>query len=190
VWELTAFFILQNMDFNIKTLENSVVRLEPLLATDFERLFAVAADPLIWEQHPTKTRYKREIFEQYFAGALESQTAFCIFDSQNNELIGSSRFYDYIPNKSIVIGYTFFARACWGKGYNFNAKKLMLDYAFELVEEVIFHVGAQNIRSQKAIEKLGATKFKEQAIYYKNETTANSNFFYKINKMNWLEQSR
>lgn len=178
------------MDFIIKTLENSVVRLEPLLATDFERLFAVAADPLIWEQHPTKTRYKREVFEQFFAGALESQSAFCIFDAQSNELIGSSRFYEWVEKKSISIGYTFFARTSWGKRHNANAKKLMLDYAFQFVEEVIFHIGAQNIRSQKAIEKLGAEKFKEQAIYYKNETTANSNFFYKINKMNWLEQSR
>ncbi len=175
------------MNFNIQTLENQIVRLEPLLADDLERLFLVAADPLIWQQHPTKTRYKREIFEQFFAGALESKTAFCIFDAKTNELIGSSRFYEYLPKKSICIGYTFFARTCWGKSYNFNSKKLMLDYAFQWVEEVIFHIGAQNIRSQKAIEKLGASKFKEQAIYYKNETTENVNFFYKISKNNWLK---
>ncbi len=177
------------MNFIVKKLENQVVRLEVLSANDFEQLYAVAADPLIWEQHPTKTRYKREVFEQFFVGALESQTAFCIFDNQTNELIGSSRFYEYVETKSISIGYTFFARACWGKSYNYNAKKLMLDYAFQFVEAVIFHIGSQNLRSQKAIEKLGAQKFKEQAIYYKNETTENLNFFYRIDKTTWLKQT-
>ncbi len=52
------------------TLENEFVKIQPLQESDFERLYAVACDPLIWEQHPNKDRYKREVFENFFKGAI------------------------------------------------------------------------------------------------------------------------
>ena len=152
-------------------LNNELVSLRPLAATDFESLYEVASDPLIWEQHPNPDRYKREVFQNYFKGALESGGAFIVLN-EHNQVIGSTRFYDYKPADSEVkIGYTFFARACWGKPYNRSTKLLMLSYAFDFVNHVIFHVGANNIRSQKAMEKLGATKVGEEEVAYYGEAT-------------------
>jgi N-acetyltransferase len=163
-------------------LQNDHVKLVPLKENDFERLYKVASDPLIWEQHPNKTRWQREVFEIFFEGAIKSGGAFIIYDAKTNEPIGSSRFYDWIPEKSEVsIGYTFFARSHWGGMYNPAAKQLMMDYAFKHVEKVIFHIGANNIRSQKAIERLGAVKIAEQEMAYYGEGTK-LNFIYCIQK--------
>ena len=57
----------------------------------------------------------------------------------------------------------------------------MLDYAFQYVDKVYFHIGAQNIRSQKAIEKIGAIKVDEFEVAYYGEPSK-LNFIYLINK--------
>lgn len=168
------------------TLENENLILIPLQETDFEELFAVAADPLVWEQHPNKERYKREVFSVYFDGAIESKGAFMIKNKLTNETMGSTRFYDYKPeNKSVLIGYTFYGRAFWGSGFNPPVKKLLLDYAFQFVDVVYFQVGAANIRSQKAMEKLGGIKHKEIEVAYFGEPEK-LNFEYKIERKDWL----
>lgn len=166
-------------------LHNNLVKLEPLKESDFEKLYAVANDPLLWEQHPNKDRYKREVFEVFFRGAMGSKGAYIIYDAQTNAPIGSSRYYDFDKEKdSVTIGYTFFARSHWGSTYNHAAKKLMLDHAFKHVSRVHFHIGAVNIRSQKAISKLGATKIGEIEMEYYGETSK-LNFIYEILKQNW-----
>ena len=149
------------------TLENENVKLVPLNPNDFEELFSVASDPKIWEQHPNKDRYQREVFEKFFQGAIESKGAFKIMDKSSNEVAGSTRFYDYNPKEnSIFIGYTFYATKFWGSKLNPQVKKLMLDYIFQFVDKVNFHVGKDNIRSQKAMEKLGAKKVDEVNVAY------------------------
>lgn len=143
-------------------LENDILKIVPLFETDFEDLFKVASDPLIWEQHPTKDRYKREVFKPYFDGAISGKAAFKIIDKLTNQLIGSTRFYDYKPEtRSIAIGYTFLAKAYWGSAYNKSSKMLLIEYAFQFVDNIYFHIGATNIRSQMAIEKIGAVKVSE-----------------------------
>ncbi len=171
------------MPFNLQpTLQNELVKLIPLKETDFEILYKVASDPLIWEQHPNKNRWKKEVFENFFKGAIESKGAFLIYDAKTNEVIGSSRFYDFSEEKSeISIGYTFYARSHWGGKYNPITKDLMMQHAFQFVENIIFHIGAKNIRSQKAIEKLGAIKIAEEEIEYFGEDS-NLNFIYRIKK--------
>jgi len=162
-------------------LHNALVSLRPLSVTDFELLYAVASDPLIWEQHPNPDRYKRDVFQNYFKGAVESGGAFIILN-QHEQVIGSTRFYDYKPADSEVkIGYTFFARACWGQEFNRSSKLLMLSYAFKFVDRVLFQVGASNIRSQKAMEKLGAIKIGEEEVAYYGEATR-LNFVYLIQR--------
>ena len=152
------------------TLENENVKLVPLNPNDFEELFSVASDPKIWEQHPNKDRYQREVFEKFFQGAIESKGAFKIMDKSSNEAAGSTRFYDYNPKEnSIFIGYTFYATKFWGSKLNPQVKKLMLDYIFQFVDKVNFHVGKDNIRSQKAMEKLGAKKVDEVNVAYFGE---------------------
>ncbi|MBE8726725.1 GNAT family N-acetyltransferase [Flavobacterium hungaricum] len=171
-----------NLNLQPEILENETVKLVPLQETDFENLFEVASDPLIWEQHPNKNRYEREVFLNFFEGAIESKGAFLIIDKTTNEVAGSTRFYDYEPeNKSVFIGYTFYGRKFWGTGFNAQVKKMMLDYAFQAVDKVQFHIGAENFRSQKAIEKLGAIKIDEQEVAYYNEPSRH-NFVYEIFK--------
>ena len=167
------------------TLENENVKLIPLTQTDFEEVFAVASDPLVWEQHPNKDRYKREVFENFFQGAMESGGAFKIFDKETKEIAGSTRFYDFNPeDNSIFIGYTFYGTKFWGSKLNPQVKKLMLDYIFQFVDKVNFHVGKDNIRSQKAIEKLGAKKVDEVNVAYFGEPEK-LNVVFEITKENY-----
>ena len=176
--------IKDNFEFCV-FLENERVRIQPLSEKDFEILYKVAADPLLWEQHPNKVRYQREVFATFFKGAMESGGAFLVFDAVTNMPIGCSRYYE--PDeiaKSVSIGYTFIARDHWGGTYNHALKTLMLDHAFKFVDKVIFHIGAFNIRSQKAIEKLGAVKVEEVEMAYYGERN-NLNFVYEIEKSNW-----
>lgn len=174
------------MNFDLQPhLENEYVKLTPLKAGDFEKLYKAASDPLIWEQHPNKNRWQREAFETYFAGARESGGAFVITDRSTGQIIGSSRFYEYNADKnSIAIGYTFLTRDHWGSIYNRAVKSLMLNHAFRFVEDVIFHIGSNNLRSQKAIEKLGAKKIEELEMNYYGEPQQ-LNFVYRINKNDW-----
>lgn len=173
-------------DLQPTNLKNEFVELIPLNAGDFDKLYRVASDPLIWEQHPTKNRYQREIFEIFFAGAIGSKGAFIVFDMKTNEPIGSSRFYDLNETtKSISIGYTFLARHCWGTKHNKALKSLMINYAFNFVDNVLFQIGVNNIRSQKAIEKLGALKIGDEEIAYSGEQQTNKNYIYKIDKGGW-----
>jgi RimJ/RimL family protein N-acetyltransferase len=148
------------MSFDLQlNLKGELIELHPLNPEDWDDLFAVASDPLVWEQHPENDRYKEDVFKVFFSEALESGGAFVIIDKKNQQIIGSTRFYGYDPEKSeIEIGWTFLARKYWGGRYNRELKQLMLDHAFKFVENVIFYVGENNIRSQKATEKIGAVK--------------------------------
>ena len=174
------------MNFSIqRTLENENFQLVPLKETDFEKLYQVASDPKVWEQHPNKDRYKREVFENFFKGAMESKGAFLIIDKVSQEVLGSTRFYDFNGKEStILIGYTFYGTNSWGKNVNPQVKKLMLDYIFQFVDQVLFHVGANNIRSQKAMDRLGAEQIGEEEIAYFGEESK-TNIIFKIRKSDW-----
>ena len=166
-------------------LTNELVLLKPLTLQDFDQLFLIASDPLIWEQHPTKDRYKKEVFQLFFDGAIKSNSAFSVYDKNTNELIGSSRYYDYNQQDStIAIGYTFLARKFWGGQYNSALKTIMLDYIFKYVDSVLFHIGADNVRSQKALLKLGANKINEVDFDYYGSRLLH--FEYSIKKEDWI----
>jgi N-acetyltransferase len=148
------------MSFDLQpVLSGTLLTLRPLQPDDFGDLYSVAADPLIWEQHPNSDRYKIEIFKEFFREAMESGGALIVIDSKDCRAIGSSRFYGYDEEKSEVeVGWTFLARSHWGGKYNREMKHLMLCHAFKFVENVIFRVGSQNLRSQKAVEKIGGVR--------------------------------
>lgn len=166
-------------------LQNDLIKLIPLQETDFEILYSVASDPAIWEQHPNKNRYEQNVFKTFFEGAIKSHGAYLVYDVARGKAIGSTRFYDYDSDrKSILIGYTFLATQWWGKGYNSAMKSLMLNHAFTFADTVYFHVGANNIRSQKAMEKLGAIKIDEEEIAYFGEPVR-LNFVYEMTKLRW-----
>lgn len=168
-------------------LEDEVVKLVPLEKADFGRLFAAASDPLIWAQHPQPDRYKEEVFRSFFDGAIASGTAFLISETASGEVMGSTRFYDYQPEgASVAIGYTFLAREYWGGQYNMRVKKLLLAYAFQYVEKVLFHIGMENIRSQTAATRLGA-KF-DCEIEFGGPGQEKPYFQYGIEKADWLNR--
>ncbi len=148
------------MSFDLQPhLKGELIELRPISPNDWVDLFAVASDPLIWEQHPENDRYKQEVFKNFFQGALESGGAFVVIDTKTQQIIGSTRFHGYDPDKSeIEIGWTFLARKYWGGRYNAEMKQLMLAHAFKFVENVVFFVGENNMRSQKATEKIGGVR--------------------------------
>ena len=154
-----------NFNLQPEILENEITKLIPLEEKHFEALFQAASDPLIWEQHPSKDRYHREGFTAFFKAAIDSKGSFLILDKQTGEIMGTTRYYDYDPEKlSVGIGYTFITRKYWGGPYNSSNKKLLIDYAFQHVNSILFHVGAENFRSQKAVLKLGAEKVRDMVI--------------------------
>src|SRR5215831_9188371 len=146
------------MSFDLQPhLKGELIELRPLTPEDWDDLSAVASDPLIWEQHPECDRYKENVFRIFFKEAMESGGAFVVIDNKTQQIIGSSRFYGYDAEKSeIEIGWTFLARKYWGGRFNAETKRLLLNHAFKFVESVLFFVGEENVRSQKAMEKLGA----------------------------------
>ena len=168
------------------TLQNEAVKIRPLIEEDFETLYSIASDPLIWEQHPNKNRYQKEAFQNFFKGAIESGGAFFVLDAVTEEPIGSTRFCDAGKEDTncIAVGYTFLARSHWGGRYNPALKKLMIDYALQFVDHIVFHIGAVNIRSQKALERVGAIKVAEIEMEYYGEPSK-LNFVYQIDKADW-----
>jgi N-acetyltransferase len=147
------------------TLYGDLVELRPLRDDDWNTLFAVASDPLIWEQHPCSDRYQEEVFRQFFREAMESGGALVAIDRKDGRVIGSSRFFGFDPQRSeIEIGWTFLARSHWGGKYNREMKLLMLRHALQFVQSVVFLVGPNNIRSQRALEKIGAVREAEMRI--------------------------
>jgi RimJ/RimL family protein N-acetyltransferase len=138
-------------------LVGELLELRPLLPDDWDALFAVASDPLIWEQHPSSDRYQEAVFREFFREALECGGAFAAIDRKTQKIIGSSRYFGFDAAASeIEIGWSFLARSYWGGTYNGEMKRLMLDHAFQFVDNVIFVVGPTNLRSQKALAKIGA----------------------------------
>ena len=143
-------------------LRGYLVELHPLRPQDFDALFSAASDPKIWEQHPESDRYQREVFQKFFDGALESKGAFAIIERKSGRTIGSSRYCNLdLTNREVEVGWTFLEREFWGGTYNRELKQLMLDHAFRFVDRVLFVVGEQNIRSQKALAKIGASFLKK-----------------------------
>jgi N-acetyltransferase len=148
------------MPFDLQpTLKGELVEARPLRAEDFDALYAVARDPLIWEQHPASDRYREDVFREFFRGGLESGGALLVTDAKTGEVIGSSRFhgYDEVAGE-IEIGWTFLARSHWGGAHNGELKRLMLDHAFRFVGRVVFLIGPGNLRSQRAVEKIGGAR--------------------------------
>lgn len=146
-------------------LTGKLITLRPLKREDFESLYLCASDPLVWEQHPTRDRYKREVFEKFFEAAIESKGALAVIDNSTGEVIGSSRFYNFDSSASQgTIGYTFLKRSHWGGVYNTEMKMLMLSHAFKFVDKIYFEIGRDNLRSRRAIEKIGARIHKEMAL--------------------------
>jgi RimJ/RimL family protein N-acetyltransferase len=158
-------------------LKGPLVELRPLRAEDRDALYAVASDPLVWEQHPARDRHEEAVFAEFFGESLASGGALLASEAATQRVIGSSRFHGYSRERSEVeIGWTFLARSHWGGDYNGELKRLMLRHAFRFVDCVVFFVSPQNLRSQRAMEKIGgvleATRDAEGRLVYRIRAAA------------------
>ena len=137
-------------------LSGDLIELRPLTPEDWSALSHAASDPLIWEVHPVSDRWKEDVFREFFREGLACGGAFVVLERKTGETIGSSRYSNYKPDESeIEIGSTFLVRSHWGGVYNGEMKRLMLDHAFRFVKTVVFRIGTTNLRSRRAIEKIG-----------------------------------
>lgn len=139
-------------------LEGERLTLRPLCPEDWDALFAIAADPLIWEQHPAHDRWREPVFRAFFADALAGGGALVAIEKATGTIIGGSRFEGLVEagGGSVEIGWTFLARRCWGGGFNHEMKRLMLAHALASVAECRFVVGKDNTRSCRALAAIGA----------------------------------
>ena len=152
-------------------LEGERLVLRPLTQADWGALYGVASDRELWAVHPSHDRWQEPVFRAFFDDALAKGGALAIVDKVTGAVIGSSRFQfcdRHEEDGALEIGWSFIARAYWGKGYNAEFKRLMLEHAFRHVDRVVFRVGADNVISCKAMAKIGgrltgATYFEERA---------------------------
>lgn len=172
------------------TISGELIQLRPLAEEDFEALWAAAADPGIWEQHPERDRYRRENFARYFRSGMESGGALLVRDRLTGEIIGSSRFTAFDPERRCVeVGYTFLVRDRWGRGHNRELKRLMLGHAFQFVDVVRFVVGEANLRSRRAVEGIGAVEVARVPRTPRGEELVES-VVYELTKAQWRAASR
>jgi RimJ/RimL family protein N-acetyltransferase len=163
------------------TLKGELLELRPLRAEDFDALYAVASDPLVWEQHPNSDRWKPDVFTALFQGAMNSGGALVALDRRDGRIIGSSRYNGFAPQgEEVEVGWTFLARAYWGGRYNGEMKRLMLDHAFKSLRSVILVIGPNNVRSQKAAERIGARRIENHL-----GPDRQHNVVYQLNAAEW-----
>mgnify|MGYP001256967969 CR=1 FL=1 len=163
---------------HIKILENEIVKLRQTKKDDFDKLFKLGGKKEIWEQHSDKDRYKKSIFLKYFNQGLKNEFGSLTIISKNDgKIAGWTRLYDFDEKKPTVkIGFTFLGKCYWGSNINYNSKKLILNHLFSFLDLVCFDIFEENIRSQKAVKKLGG-------LY--NEKRENKHH-YILDKKSWI----
>ena len=139
-------------------LTGELLLLRPMTDEDFEPLFRIASNPAVWDQHPSKDRAQEGVFRSWFDEALACRGALVARDQRTGEVIGTSRFVSRAEGE-VEIGWTFLDPSRWGGLWNGEMKRLMLEYAFQSAQSVRFTVHSDNVRSQRAVERLGAIRF-------------------------------
>lgn len=149
----------------MKTLENAIVKLIPMESFHVEGISEVANEQEIWEHMSVDLTDKRNV-EQYVRDAQEKRDAgtgfaFVIAEAKSNKIIGATWFLDIsMPHKRLEIGSTWLNPKSWRTNINTNCKFLLLAYCFEELglNRVQIKTGHENVRSQRAIERIGAVK--------------------------------
>lgn len=148
---------------NIPTLQNEIVKLEPLSIENYKNLYAISSERDLLQYSPSDiaTFQALTIYVQHALEQCEKDLAvpFIIYDKRTQRYAGSTRFMNIDwQNKVLHIGATWIGKEFQGTGLNTSMKKLMINYAFQKMEfeKVEFRIDQRNIRSRKAVEKLGA----------------------------------
>lgn len=169
------------------TLVGELLELRPMRPGDFDALYAIASDPLLWEQHPAKERAERHGFEQWFEEATASGGALVAVERTGGRVIGTSRFDHFdAAQGQVEIGWTFLDRSLWGGRCNGEMKRLMIEHAFAVVDAVVFRVHSGNIRSQRAVEKLGARRVGTEL----SRNGHGENYVYRLDPSAWTARAR
>ena len=154
------------MNFNFKEdyiLENDVVRLQPLQATDYEELVKFSInEPELWSFNANGPD-NPENLKKYIDKALSQKNKqleypFVVFDKTKNKIAGSTRFYNInLDAKHLEIGFTWYGKEFQGTSLNKNCKFLLLEFAFEKtqLERVGFRANNLNTRSINAMKSIG-----------------------------------
>jgi RimJ/RimL family protein N-acetyltransferase len=146
-------------------LEDRGIRLEPLTPDHHDALVAAASDGQLWELWYTAVP-RPDDMAAYIASALQAQqsgshVAWVVRDLASNAIVGATRYHDIVPALDRVeIGYTWYAQSRQRTGVNTTCKLILLRHAFERIgcKVVGLRTDGFNVRSQRAIEGLGAKK--------------------------------
>lgn len=164
------------------------ITVRPIENSDWQGLFAAAADPKLWAQHPSSDRYQEPVFKAFFDAAIASKSAFTFVDNKSGQLMGSSRYNGFDKEASeIEIGWTFIARSHWGGTANAEIKTLMLNHAFGFVETVVFWVGETNQRSRRAMQKIGGVL--RDGVHYREIAGDEPHVIFEIHRADWQRRS-
>jgi N-acetyltransferase len=140
-------------------LNGELIAMRPMIEADFEPLYTVASDPLIWAVHPIHERWQRPVFRANIDEAYAEKGGLVAIDKVTDTIIGFSRYSQIaVGPGEIEIGWSFLARDYWGGRYNRDMKRIMIAHALKSFERVLFRVGETNIRSRRAMEKIGGVR--------------------------------
>ena len=153
-------------------LEDELVRIEPLQEKHFELLLPVAMEGSLWQFTVARIN-SRESFRKYFDTALEEKRnkrsyPFAYYHKQQQQYVGSTRYGNIeFPHKKLEIGWTWIHPSLQGTGFNKHCKFLLLRYGFETLglNRIELKTSMLNLRSQKAMLKIGAVK---EGVFRKN----------------------
>ncbi len=138
------------------TLTGDLIMMRPYSDDDFDALYTVASDPLIWEVHPVPERAQRPYFKANTDDALSDKGGLVAIERATGAIVGFSRYSQvYVGADEVEIGWTFLSRRLWGGKYNRDMKRIMLAHALASFPRVIFRVGDKNWRSRGAMTKIG-----------------------------------
>jgi RimJ/RimL family protein N-acetyltransferase len=177
------------------TLVGSVVRLEPLAPRHTEGLFALLGrDDEAWRwmivRTPQELSDMTEIVNGYLADQLAGEREpYAVIDLASERVVGTSSFMDISKkDRTVEIGSTIYAREFWRTKVNTESKLLLLTQAFEVEEciRVCFKTDSLNTRSQRAIQRIGATfegRFRSHKI--RSDGTIRDSMYYSIIEDEW-----
>lgn len=162
--------------FALPVLVGDLVRLEPLTVEHAEGYFTAAnaaTSPADIGSGEEVFRWLRLVPPRTVAEAAQQVTAavaaradggrlpYAQIDLTTGRFIGTTSLYDIVPAvRTLAIGHTWLGRPWWRTGHNRDAKRLLLDDAFDRLGavRVVWHTDIRNERSQRAVERLGAVR--------------------------------